>query len=347
MFKEGYDFFKEYNKKEQLALSAGLKQKVFRLSETGVNPRIFNQWKREGLVSGIENDRKWISLDFGQYIWLKIIRDLRAFGVALEDIKFIKEKLTVDIYEAMKQAIPEEKLNQLQKELEEIIAHVETPVDYKPSARDLIKEMTRKHYSGPGNMIELSITGMLLSGKQAYLTLVLTTHINGLGFNSQREQRQQKEGTGKRKKALRQNLIDCFIDLDEFENMHVNREKIALLYTIPHLKIPLMQYIREFIADEKNAPKMEQIHLLRSDELTLLRELRKDNVTSVNVIMEPKGINGTPKINRMEIKEKMKKEEETRLIETFTSKEYAEITYQVADGKIVNFFKTLKIKPNQ
>ncbi len=347
IFKDGYDPFEACNDAAQMEQLSKLKQKIFRLSETGVNPRIFNQWKREGLVSGLENDRKWIALDFGQYVWLKIIRDLRAFGVALEDIKFIKDKLTIDTYASIKQAIPEEKLNQLRTDLEQIMAQIQPPGEHKSATRDLIKELTDKHYSGPGNQIELSIIHMLLSGKQAWLTLVLTTHLNAIGFNSHREQRQQKEGTGKRKRALRQSLIDCFIHSEEFQNMKVDAEKVTAIYKTPHLKIPLMQYIIEFIAEEKNAPKLEQIPLLREGERTLLHELRQNNVTSIEIFLEHDHKNGGNKIKRIEAKRKMEKEVETRLIETFTSKEYAKIEYQVENGKIMHFTKVTKVKPNQ
>lgn len=351
IFKKGFNPFQEYKKPEYIQLLTDLKQQQFRLSDTGVNPRIFNQWKNAGLVYGINNDRKWTALSFGQYIWLMIIRDLRAFGVTLEDIRHIKDYLTIDIYEAVKKSITEEKLNALKQELSRVVAIAQKEGGETPNAHlnedDLLKDTLEKHFVGGANMIELSLIHMLLSGKASFLTILLTNNMPAYGFNFNRSQRQQKEGTGKRKRALRQDVIACFIDTEDFSNMNVDTEKVSKLYNTPHLKIPLMHYVREFIADENNESKLEQMHLLRSGELALLRELRKDHVKSVEVVMEQDKITGENKINRFEIKKEMKKEEETRLIETFTSKEYAKIEYQVENGKIMHFTKVTKIKPNQ
>jgi hypothetical protein len=50
------------------------------------------------------------------------------------------------------------------------------------------------------------------------------------------------------------------------------------------------------------------------------------------------------KIDRIEVTTELKKDAESRIIETFTSSEYSDIAYKVANGKIVSFKKTTKIK---
>ena len=348
VFNPGYDPYKEYHHPEKIELMTKLKQKLFRLSDTGVNPQIFNQWKREGLVYGVDDGRKWISLDFGQYLWIKLIRDLRAFGVSLTDIKYIKDSLTIDIYQEVLRAIPQEKIKQLEEDLKQVVAVYKetsgdpTPVD--PAQDNLLKDWMQKNFNGPGNMIELIVAHMVLSGKDAWLTLVLTHHMAALGFNFQREQRQQQQGTGKRKRALRENLIACFLHTEEFENMNVDAQKVNTIYSTPHMKIPLKQYITEFMAEEKNQDKIEKFALLNKEEQLLLRELRKDNVQEIQIIMDSKKENGKNKIDRIEVTKPYRKKAEARLIETYSKNEYADITYKVNNGEIVSFKKVVKIK---
>ena len=184
---------------------------------------------------------------------------------------------------------------------------------------------------------------MVVFGKPVYLSLFLKDDINGIAFE---DQKSVNSGTpGKRKKERRKTSVEFLLHLEEFDNMDIDKEALMKIYDVPHIKLPLKVYIREFIAELKNEKKLEQSAILSKEELQLLFELRQDKVLEITVKMNNHNFSKKSQIERIEVTRELKKSAESRLIETYTSKEYADISYKVADGQIVSFKKVTKIKP--
>jgi len=326
---------------------AFLKNRQFYLRDVGLTSRLFEQWKKAGLLLEQSETRRWVTLSFGEYLWLKVVADLRMFGVALEDIKRIKDRFTTNFFDTLRQELPEEKLRELLFEIADALPDA-TAADRDRARKylekkDVLKEFLDFITNGPANLLEVAVIHMVVMEKEADLVLILTNHLPGVPAPEKSSVAEQVPG--KRKKAKRQSLVEFFIDLEEFENMEVNHEALELVRHTPHIRIPLRTYIKEFIGDSKNEKFLEKAMMLAHDELLLLGELRKDHVTEITVRMNPASENSGSSINRIEITSDLKKDAEARLIETFTKREYADILYKVADGKIVSFKKTIKIKP--
>jgi hypothetical protein len=67
-----------------------LNSKQIPLKDTGIPPRIFNYWKKCGLIGRtdkIDGKRKWEILSFVEFVWLKCIKEMRDFGISFEIIK--------------------------------------------------------------------------------------------------------------------------------------------------------------------------------------------------------------------------------------------------------------------
>lgn len=66
--------------------------------DTGINYRVINHWDEKGLIrfarNSKEGNRRFSFVDF---IWIKVVNELREFGVSLPDIK----KITNDVYEPL------------------------------------------------------------------------------------------------------------------------------------------------------------------------------------------------------------------------------------------------------
>jgi len=327
---------------------AFLKNRQFYLRDTGIDPRLYNQWKKFGLLGEIKTgERKWVTLNFGEYLWLKIIEDLRMFGLPLEDIKRIKERFTVSFYDAMVEVMPDEKIEELLVNITNAFPDIpdEERELFKQKFKDkqFVKEMMNGIATGPSNIFEMAIFHMVVMEKEAALVIILTNHLPGVPEPEIRSD--AISVPGKRKKTKRQSLIEFFIDSEEFNVMQVDHDSLEIVRHTPHIRIPLRVYIKEFIGEIKNERHLENSLILNHDELVLLRELRKNHVTEITVRMNPASENSSGSINRIEVTSNLKKDAEARLVETFTNREYADIVYKVADGKIVSFKKTIKIKP--
>lgn len=80
------------------------------------------------------------------------------------------------------------------------------------------------------------------------------------------------------------------------------------------------------------------MELLAKEELVLLSEFRKKNISELTVHYSK----GKP--SRIDVKETITKAAEARIVDTFLKNEYANIEYAVENGQIVKFSKTKKIK---
>lgn len=164
---------------------AFLKNRQFYLRDTGIDPRLYNQWKKFGLLGEIKTgERKWVTLNFGEYLWLKIIEDLRMFGLPLEDIKRIKERFTVSFYDAMVEVMPDEKIEELLVNITNAFPDIpdEERELFKQKFKDkqFVKEMMNGIATGPSNIFEMAIFHMVVMEKEAALVIILTNHLPGV-----------------------------------------------------------------------------------------------------------------------------------------------------------------------
>lgn len=325
-----------------------LHQRNFYLRDVGISARLFNQWKNYGLVDlpVSAHGRKWVTLNFGEYLWLRVINDLRKLGCPLEDIIRIKERYMADTFKMAIQAnkvdvfndtfwevarktgkMSNEQLAQLKKEMAGL------------NPFDLLGEVFQR----PLNFFESMILNMITLRSESYLVLFLTDYWPGIKpLNTNPDKIPDGK---KRKKAVRVSTVEFALLSDEFKRMDVGGADLAAIFQVPHIKIPMRIYIREFISDNRNEIYLEELGLLTQEELTLLKEVRKQNVKLITVRFKLDGNEGKPRIQRIEVTKELKKDTEARLVETFTGNEYADITYKVENGKMISFQKTIKIKP--
>lgn len=75
-------------------LFINLMQKQFTISDSMVEHRTILHWEKEQIIDIDNNQRKgWRRFSFFDYIWIKIVTELRAFGVSLPTIRSVKEEL--------------------------------------------------------------------------------------------------------------------------------------------------------------------------------------------------------------------------------------------------------------
>lgn len=323
-----------------------LHQRSFLLRDVGISSYLFNQWKKYGLIDIpiSAQSRKWVMLNFGEFIWLKIINDLRKLGCPLEDIKKIKERYMIDpfqqmvklngveifhkmLWDALKQhrGQTEEQFNEMKKEFSQ------------KSPMDLLREVLPRQT----NLFESCILNMMVTRSEAYLVLFLTDYFPNDVQSQVIENISEK--VEKRKRVTKLSTIEFGLFSDEFKRIDPNSE-YEKVFEVPHIKLPLRVYIKDFISDRRNEKHLENLGILTENEMILLKEVRRQGVEEITIKFKNTTRSENSKIERIEVTEKFKKVAETRLIETFTNNEYAEITYHVEKGNIVNFKKTLKIK---
>lgn len=87
------DFYNNFNSADSLFFK--LKERVFLRTELNIVYSDLTNWERSGLLS-IGGDSKkgdWKKLNYVEYIWLKIVEELRIYGFTYEEIELIKDNL--------------------------------------------------------------------------------------------------------------------------------------------------------------------------------------------------------------------------------------------------------------
>jgi DNA-binding transcriptional MerR regulator len=79
------------------SLSRVLREKRFSLANVGVTYRWISHWYKMGILIGSYEDGKWKKFDLVEYVWLKMIIQMRKFNLSLEMIKRVKDNLVQEI----------------------------------------------------------------------------------------------------------------------------------------------------------------------------------------------------------------------------------------------------------
>lgn len=74
-------------------LYTAIMKPTFYLKDLGVTARVLAHWKENDLIPTAQDSIGWSKLNFCEYIWIKVIQDLRIFGLPFQMIKKVKEYL--------------------------------------------------------------------------------------------------------------------------------------------------------------------------------------------------------------------------------------------------------------
>lgn len=80
--------------KDALIISEVIYLKNMSVASTGLSYRIINSWENQGLIDTDRiNMAQWRKFSFIDFVWIRIIADLRTFGFPLEKLLRVKEAL--------------------------------------------------------------------------------------------------------------------------------------------------------------------------------------------------------------------------------------------------------------
>ena len=70
-----------------------LTKPIFLLKDVGVLYRTVLHWDQQGLLEHSREESEWRRYDYMQFVWIKIIHDLRTFGVPIPTIEKVKKNI--------------------------------------------------------------------------------------------------------------------------------------------------------------------------------------------------------------------------------------------------------------
>ena len=276
--------------------------KAFTLKDLSISSRVLKYWSSMGILRddnrAVDENHK---LNFTEYIWLKIIIELRQLGYPISRIQKAKGILMKKqtMAESLKLQTDEALIDYLRKALKSI-ANRDIPVRAfleSPNYWQKYKTVKNSHLD--------NTLMILLSTKE---------NIDWVFFN---------EGTA------------VFVHEDPSNN---SQQLITLLKNTPHLRIPLMTLIVQFIEDKSKVEYLAKYSILSAKEMEILRHIRRGDFETITIQLrnnEPIRIEGTRKI---------KIDDSARISEILAKKAYEKIEMVTQEGTITYATKTSKTK---
>jgi len=281
-------------------LYSALKVPRLYLKDTGIPSRNISHWKNYDLLhTKKEESDGWNTFNYFDYIWLKIIEEMRKFGLPLKTIKKIKkvliEKLDIKwnadtLNEFIEYGIKTiEKLSMNNEDKNSMIQLISNP-DFKETvrAKDII----------PSTLNSLVICTLIKNEEVGIIVL--------------------DDG-------------EAIAWMDEFHSQVIGVER---LLRKSHLYISITGFVAEFLSDTTKEKFIPYYLLISKDELEILRRMREKDLQEI-VIKFPKG-SGKENIDIITKKNVgLSKEQQDEICRILSLKNYQSITIKnQGDGKL-------------
>jgi hypothetical protein len=283
-----------------------LNERVFLKTEIDVVYSDLVNWERSNLlnIGGNSDKGDWKRLNYFEYIWVKIIQELRAFGFSYEEIDKYKSELMI------------------KPNIKEIIEASKIDFQSVEEQFDAITLNNLKSIEDNGNnekldlgisYFELMISRIIGSGEK--WSILFFKDIPGFYFPLS---------------------VETLKGFDKIEKTGIPEELLSKTY----LSISLTDIIANFLVDGKNAFEKKTISILTKNEHNLLKHIRKGygKIKSIKIRFKDK------EMDLLEVTSIKKVKMEGRLLDYIKKGEYQSISIDTVDGKIVNFENTQKIK---
>lgn len=161
-----FDEFFDTNSLEKMAeMYEVITQERLTVKDTGINYRVINHWDEKGIIRFARNSKEGNrKFSFVDYIWIKLVIELRSFGVKLPVIK----KIASDLYEPL----PMNELFEGFEEHEHLLDKYEDKseiVDFIKSGKYKELDLSQVNF----NLLQILVSEALATRKPIWLLIFL------------------------------------------------------------------------------------------------------------------------------------------------------------------------------
>jgi len=225
-------------------LCSKLLEKRFTASQAGITHRWITYWDKEGLLFSKTEKEKWRKFSFIEYVWLRIIRELRKYHISIKIILNLKNALFTEYHLA----------DFLDSEDVVDIVISRVPDHLKNEVRNYLKDKDQIKKEFPSEFFSMLFLFTLDS-------IVLKSHIAIL-VNQAGEFIPFKE-----------NYIEKFQEIPEFhEFLHKS-----------YFSISITEIVCDFIKGRDLKTTCHQMALLTAKEAEIIRLIREEKLSSLKI----------------------------------------------------------------
>ena len=235
---------KPYQAGESTELLKKLQEKMFTLKQLGISHRKLIVWDEKGLLHSSTEKGKWRRFSFFEWVWIKIISNLRDYNIPIQTILELKDKILFPLSLAEAAMTPEV--------IDSVIEMA--PPEHKALARKIMsdKELIKKEL-GSESMPYLLLFIMDV--------ILLKSHF-----------------------AFLVNLDGDFIPfkefyIEEFQKLPGFTEFIHK----SHVSISLSDIVTEFLVGEDLELTQHRLAILTENEAQIIHMIRTENLSSLKI----------------------------------------------------------------
>jgi len=238
------NFAKEYPK-----LLNTLEEPRFLISDLDVAARDATYWDKQGILPEMKGAGARRKYDFVQAIWIRLIKQMRSFGVSITIIKALKEQLLTPAFK-----------------IEDLLKH--------PKGLEVLRTIAKKE----GN--EKEFEDMLSSGELLRnapdLSLDVFTHLvlGVIVFRKNLSLLVSDDG----------HYIPYSVDMHQ--QLYRTDSNLHLAFEIPHISLSISKAYQDLVQDWSIKPFFSDISIVTEEEKKLLKIIREPGITNVEVIFE-------------------------------------------------------------
>ena len=323
-----------------------LRQREYMITDTKVSSRVFNFWKNNGVIDLPPEVRsKWVKLNFIDYVWLCLVKDMRVLGISIDSIKKIKKYVFAVITIVSKDILTEDQIkdafiknlmNNDKKPLSKTEAKLILETMQNELGEQKLMDFIQDSWGTKFNQLEIALYNKLLFNFNPYLIIVLDQEKS---FGEQKsddamELKDKEDISGQQTDVIR----NTFIWSEMYHTTNPESNLIESLNDAFHVRIPIEPYISDFVTTKANEKQSLKLGWITKEENDLLQHIRNDDAESIHITFKDN------KMELIEVSKYLKPELELKLLKLFGNNQYGEIKYVFANGKKQSIRITNKFK---
>lgn len=282
-------------------LTEGIIFRNLSAADTKIPSRVLSHWKKEGLLPSSNESRKWVRISLIEFVWLKIVQQLRAYGCSFETIRSLKSLLLRN--KELTEGLVDTKEN-LQRSRMLITTTMRL-------SDDKIDDGIEKLKSKRANQFAQEVLARTLLTEMIYLIILVRNN-----------------------PAI---YIDSLNRPGIYSDDVVARKSQLELLNSPIIYLPIRHFLIDIIEDEHLEDRLPALQLLTDDELSVLRSMRRKDFKEI-IIRPDDSINATGKYRVITVKEgSLTQEQQDQITEILGLKNYQSITLKKRGNSKIYF----------
>ena len=224
-----------------------IREKQFSISDVGVTNRWITNWSEKDILLGEHEAGKWRKFNFSEYVWLKMIIEMRKYNIPLNLIKHIRDILGKgDFYKEL--------------DLEKAVVQLKDMGINTEGFKEILDEILKEDlFNKIADEVKFTFLESLI------LDILKLKSQTSLIFNEKGEVGILKHG---------------------FEDYLLQQKSVQNILKGSYISISVTNILADFILEKDQAIVFDKLQMISKEESKVIKTLRNEGLKSVKVLLK-------------------------------------------------------------